>query len=92
MDDIMSCILRATMTPAENGTFLSHLYIKTIILPRQARDKHRENSKKDFFRTIHSVLEAIPGVESLQRAERRAESQVRGRARQPRVLQQLLHQ
>jgi hypothetical protein len=26
--------------------FLSHLYIKTIILPRQARDKHRENSKK----------------------------------------------
>ena len=28
-------------------SFLSHLYIKTIILPRQARDKHRENSKKD---------------------------------------------
>jgi len=26
--------------------FLSHLYIKCIILPRQARDKHRENSKK----------------------------------------------
>jgi hypothetical protein len=32
--------------------FLSHLYIKTMILPRQARDKHRENSKKDaVFRT-----------------------------------------
>jgi hypothetical protein len=28
---------------------LSHLYIKTIILPRQARDKHRENSKKRPF-------------------------------------------
>jgi hypothetical protein len=27
--------------------FLSHLYVKTIILPRQARDKHRENSKKE---------------------------------------------
>jgi hypothetical protein len=26
--------------------FLSHLYIKCIILPRQARDEHRENSKK----------------------------------------------
>jgi hypothetical protein len=26
--------------------FLRHLYIKCIILPRQARDKHRENSKK----------------------------------------------
>jgi hypothetical protein len=28
---------------------LSHLYAKTIILPRQARDEHRENSKKDRF-------------------------------------------
>jgi hypothetical protein len=26
--------------------FLSHLYINVIFLPRQARDKHRENSKK----------------------------------------------
>jgi hypothetical protein len=25
---------------------LRHLYMKSIILPRQARDKHRENSKK----------------------------------------------
>ena len=30
--------------------FLRHLYIKMIILPRQAPDKHsRENSKKDAF-------------------------------------------
>jgi hypothetical protein len=29
--------------------FWSHLYIKTIFLPRQARDKHRENSKKVRF-------------------------------------------
>ena len=36
--------------------FLSHLYIKTIILPRQARDKHRENSKKDaVFRTAAAL-------------------------------------
>jgi hypothetical protein len=36
--------------PRRCGTaFLSHLYIKTIILPRQARDKHRENSKKDVM-------------------------------------------
>jgi hypothetical protein len=26
--------------------FLSHLYFKTIILPRQARDKHRETALK----------------------------------------------
>jgi hypothetical protein len=30
----------------EKTVVLSHLYIKTMILPRQARDKHRENSKK----------------------------------------------
>jgi hypothetical protein len=29
--------------------FLRHLYIKCIILPRQAWDKHRENSKKCRF-------------------------------------------
>jgi hypothetical protein len=27
--------------------FLSHFYIKPIILPRQARDKHRETLQKD---------------------------------------------
>ena len=29
--------------------FLSHLYTKMLILPKQARDKHSENSKKDRF-------------------------------------------
>jgi hypothetical protein len=29
--------------------FLRHLYINAIILPRQARDKHRKNSKKVPF-------------------------------------------
>eukprot|EP01046_Picozoa_sp_COSAG06_P073952 COSAG06_NODE_22379_length_724_cov_1.311502_1_plen_75_part_01 len=29
--------------------FLRRFYIKTIILPRQARDKHKKNSKKDAF-------------------------------------------
>jgi hypothetical protein len=36
----------ATSPPAKNG-FLRHLYIKTMILPRQAQDKHRENAKRD---------------------------------------------
>jgi hypothetical protein len=30
----------------EEENVLRHLYMKSIILPRQARDKHRENSKK----------------------------------------------
>jgi hypothetical protein len=34
---------------------LSHLYIKTNILPRQARDKHRENSKKDAVPSVTHV-------------------------------------
>eukprot|EP01046_Picozoa_sp_COSAG06_P068701 COSAG06_NODE_18392_length_889_cov_47.982278_1_plen_246_part_10 len=29
--------------------FFSHVYFKMNILPRQARDKHRENSKRDRF-------------------------------------------
>jgi hypothetical protein len=33
----------------ETTAFLSHLYIKVIILPRQARDKHRENSPEGPF-------------------------------------------
>ena len=32
--------------------FLSHFYFKTIFLPRQARDKHRENSKKERFSQV----------------------------------------
>ena len=40
-------IYQTAIQPSNNAIFLSHLYIKTIISPRQARDKHRENSKKD---------------------------------------------
>ena len=32
--------------PGEKTVFLSHLYIEMLFLPRQARDEHRENSKK----------------------------------------------
>jgi hypothetical protein len=42
--------------PAKKA-FLSHLYIETMILPRQARDKHREISKKDaVLRTFSSCV------------------------------------
>eukprot|EP01046_Picozoa_sp_COSAG06_P050022 COSAG06_NODE_7824_length_2363_cov_5.710247_2_plen_238_part_00 len=39
----------ARFAQARKRHFLRHLYIKCIILPRQARDKHRENSKKVPF-------------------------------------------
>ena len=35
--------------PGEKTVFLRHSYINMMILPRQARGKHRENSKKDGF-------------------------------------------
>jgi hypothetical protein len=41
-----------TITARDRGdktVFLSHLYIKMMILPRQARDKNMENSKKYRF-------------------------------------------
>jgi hypothetical protein len=34
--------------PLRKTPFLSNLYMKTIVLPRQARDKHRQNSKKEW--------------------------------------------
>jgi hypothetical protein len=42
---------------------LRHLYIKCIILPRQARDKHRENSKNGRF------LQGHPSSWQLQEAD-----------------------
>ena len=33
----------------KKNVLLEQLYIKRIVLPRQARDKHRKNSKKQFF-------------------------------------------
>ena len=44
--------------------FLSHLYIKTIILPRQVRDKHRENTqiKMDPFLAPGSAAPPYPLV------------------------------
>jgi hypothetical protein len=41
--------ISALSEQARKRHFLSHLYTKCIILPRQARDKHRENSKKCRF-------------------------------------------
>jgi hypothetical protein len=43
------CTERALRMPCEKRHFFSNLYIKTIVLPRQAQDKHRENSKKMPF-------------------------------------------
>jgi hypothetical protein len=41
----------------QKTAFLSHSYLKTIILPRQARDKHRESTQKDaVFRTFSSCV------------------------------------
>jgi hypothetical protein len=45
----------STSLVSENG-LLSHLCTTTIVLPRQARDKHRENSKKD-----HRILTGYLG-------------------------------
>ena len=46
--------------------FLSHLYIKTIVLPRQARAKHRETLKKRWrfshpFVRVHRLEVEAPG-------------------------------
>jgi hypothetical protein len=40
----------------EKTPFLSNLCIKTIILPRQARDKHKEPEQKGRFRTTEGLV------------------------------------
>ena len=52
------------MLAGEKTVFLSHLYIKMMILPRQARDKHRENSKKE---AVLSQLDAMTSEGDLKR-------------------------
>ena len=48
-------------TLGKKRLFRRHLMLKMIILPRQARDKHRGNSKTDRF--LHSIpADAVPDV------------------------------
>ena len=43
----------------QKTVFFSHLCIKCIVLPRQARDKHRENSKKSPFSRSNTAPDSI---------------------------------
>jgi hypothetical protein len=45
----------------DKTVFFSHLCIKTNILPRQARDKHGENSKKEAVLSQHNVSRSMSG-------------------------------
>jgi hypothetical protein len=47
------------MLPGEKTVFLSHLHIKTMILPRQARDKHRESTPKKEWRFLTTRVRSI---------------------------------
>ena len=53
---------------AKESPFLRYLYIKTIILPRQARDKYRESTQKRVLPFSHTgAVEAMHarGVKAL---------------------------
>ena len=57
--------LRPTPQRCEKRHFLHHLYIKTKILPRQARDKHREstlNKEWRFVQVYEYGVVFIPGT------------------------------
>ena len=47
--------------------FFRHLYLKCIILPRQARDKHRENSKQSGVSLERVAKRNLQPREYLQR-------------------------
>jgi hypothetical protein len=71
---------RETRRSLRKTAFLSHLYIKTIILPRQARDKHRESTQKKmpfFAPLVVGVLEqgcARCGLRKRQQTKQRREN------------------
>jgi hypothetical protein len=44
------------------NVFLSHLFIKTNILPRQARDKHREDFVCSLVRTGSQPVFGVTGL------------------------------
>eukprot|EP01046_Picozoa_sp_COSAG06_P030536 COSAG06_NODE_2906_length_6112_cov_6.320971_7_plen_63_part_00 len=48
-DRMVKVVAVRTYSQVRKRHFLRHLYKKCIILPRQARDDHRENSKKVPF-------------------------------------------
>ena len=49
---------------SEKTAFLSHFYIKCIILPRQARDKHRESTQnKDYRFAQGGVFGRVHGLQ-----------------------------
>ena len=50
--------------------FWSHLYIKTIILPRQARDKHRESTQKKMPFSLPQPSRAQSGSPAAPPAQR----------------------
>jgi hypothetical protein len=66
VEDEYPAVSPARRPPVRKRHFLSHLYIKINILPRQARDNHRENSKQVPFSLSGAVtaLAAIPGKEA----------------------------
>ena len=53
---------RSDSVGCEKRLFLSHLYLNTIILPRQARDKHGESTQK---REIMRFVQGDPALEAL---------------------------
>ena len=54
-------------TLRKTASFLSHLYIKPIILPRQARDKHREGTLQKRCRFSHQSCKTKHEASSSQR-------------------------
>jgi hypothetical protein len=58
-EDAIADALDSDNPKVRKRLFLRHLYIKCIILPRQARDKHRENSKKSGVFLQESLIRLV---------------------------------
>ena len=71
--------------PVSKRTLSSHLYINAIFLPRQARDKRRETSKKDyrFLRSACPTALNVPPPRSAPLCARLRNASARSKSRRP---------
>jgi hypothetical protein len=62
LNDKRTFIVGLSDDAGKKTVFLSHLYIKIIILPRQARDKHRETTQKGtVLLQARALMKALRG-------------------------------
>jgi hypothetical protein len=79
-DDYLDLSAMLTFLTLRNTHLLRHVVLTTIILPRQARVKHSENSKKEMLLLLLACFTLTRGDRSSSTSFERAATSVRAGA------------